>query len=679
MAFLYPAFLFGLLALSIPVIVHLFRFKRFKTIYFSNVAFLESVLQEEKAQSKLKHLLLLASRLLAILFFVMAFAGPYLESEDAASQTEGITRALYIDNSLSMDAPGMSLSLLDEAKQAGLSLAEGMDEQEDIYILTNDFEPISGYPLPKQEALFRIQELSVSPQSKTLENVIEKQRLSFTKEEKSALKQYIIASDFRKGFSFKNIELDSNERLLLLPVTPQSGGNASLDSAWLEEPFVRAGMRTNLHFSLSRNTLLNDEETPVAISLNNEGYASFRVRWNNRLKVDTAITLDVPESGTGSVLLTLQDEAIGYDNSLYASLQMKATCRVLEITDAAQETPAARAFGVDSFFTYVKTPGSNVSTEQLENAQFILVTSEKPLSEGLIFTLAEQAKRGKNVAFFPSSNSTDAWNSVFAAQGLPSYGRVDSSLHKIEGIDFKTPFYGDLFKEEPKKAGWPTVKNSVMLKTNGAGLPGVLLKSVKGDPLYVKSVVGKGNVFYASFGLNEKNSAFIKHPLFLPILYKSALYRESNKPLYFTIGSAKRISTDLEPTAENTLQIEGGENDPVLFLPEVVRLPGGGIELARLNPIKQPGFYRITGMNNQAEAIAFNYARAESGTAYLSQDSLLVLAQEQGIDASIITPESIQNGDLSALSQGPETLWRICILLTLLFLTAEVLITRFIP
>ena len=59
-----------------------------------------------------------------------------------------------------------------------------------------------------------------------------------------------------------------------------------------------------------------------------------------------------------------------------------------------------------------------------------------------------------------------------------------------------------LIKEEPKKAGWPTIKNSAVLKVNGAGLPGILLNSVKGDPLYVKSVVGKGNVFYASFGVN---------------------------------------------------------------------------------------------------------------------------------------------------------------------------------
>ena len=355
MAFLYPAFLFGLLALSIPVIIHLFRFKRFKTVYFSNVAFLESVLQEEKAQSKLKHLLLLASRLLALFFFVMAFAGPYLKSDETTSQTEGVLRALYIDNSLSMDAPGMSLSLLDEAKQAGLSLAEAMDEQGEIYILSNDFEPVSGYPLPKQEALYRIQELEVSPQSKKLESIIEKQRLTFSKEEKSALKQYIIASDFREDFSFKNIELDTNEQLLLLPLTPQSGGNASLDSAWIEEPFVRAGMRTKLHFSLSRNDLLKEEETPVAIQLNGESYASFRVRWNNRLKVDTAIVLDLSESNAGTLLLTLQDEAISYDNALFASLQMKASCHVLEISDATQETPAARAFGVDSFFTYIKT------------------------------------------------------------------------------------------------------------------------------------------------------------------------------------------------------------------------------------------------------------------------------------------------------------------------------------
>ena len=66
MKFAYPAVLFALFAVAIPIIIHLFNFRKFKKIYFSNVSFLREVKKESQSKSKLKHLLILASRILAI-------------------------------------------------------------------------------------------------------------------------------------------------------------------------------------------------------------------------------------------------------------------------------------------------------------------------------------------------------------------------------------------------------------------------------------------------------------------------------------------------------------------------------------------------------------------------------------------------------------------------------------
>ncbi|MFA6868191.1 MAG: BatA domain-containing protein, partial [Bacteroidales bacterium] len=77
MIFLYPSFLFGLFALVIPIIVHLFNFRKYKIFYFSNTQFLQSLQQQTKHQSQVKKLIVLALRLLAITAIVMAFARPY--------------------------------------------------------------------------------------------------------------------------------------------------------------------------------------------------------------------------------------------------------------------------------------------------------------------------------------------------------------------------------------------------------------------------------------------------------------------------------------------------------------------------------------------------------------------------------------------------------------------------
>ena len=54
-----PLFLLGLLALAVPIAVHLFNFRRYRKIYFSNVDYLEQLQSETRRQSRLRQLLIL--------------------------------------------------------------------------------------------------------------------------------------------------------------------------------------------------------------------------------------------------------------------------------------------------------------------------------------------------------------------------------------------------------------------------------------------------------------------------------------------------------------------------------------------------------------------------------------------------------------------------------------------
>ena len=74
MTFLYPSFLFGLLAVAVPVAIHLFNFRRIKKVYFTNVEFLQSVKTATNSFRKLKQWLILAARCLFVIFLVLAFA-----------------------------------------------------------------------------------------------------------------------------------------------------------------------------------------------------------------------------------------------------------------------------------------------------------------------------------------------------------------------------------------------------------------------------------------------------------------------------------------------------------------------------------------------------------------------------------------------------------------------------
>ena len=88
MQFVNPGFLFGLFAIAIPVIIHLFNFRRFRKVYFTNVEFIQELKKETQKQSRLKHLLILLLRILAIVALVLAFARPYIPVK------ENVIRAL---------------------------------------------------------------------------------------------------------------------------------------------------------------------------------------------------------------------------------------------------------------------------------------------------------------------------------------------------------------------------------------------------------------------------------------------------------------------------------------------------------------------------------------------------------------------------------------------------------
>ena len=59
MNFVYPLFLWALVALAIPIAIHLFNFRRVKRVYFTNVVLLKDVKTETNSFSRIKQFLIL--------------------------------------------------------------------------------------------------------------------------------------------------------------------------------------------------------------------------------------------------------------------------------------------------------------------------------------------------------------------------------------------------------------------------------------------------------------------------------------------------------------------------------------------------------------------------------------------------------------------------------------------
>lgn len=115
MGLLSPWWLAGLLAIGLPIYLHLLQQHRLDVVKFPSLQFFEKRTQSSVRQRRLKYLLLFALRVLMLLLLALLFAQPFLR-RDAASMTSNRHVVFLIDNSFSMRAS----NALDEAKkQAG--------------------------------------------------------------------------------------------------------------------------------------------------------------------------------------------------------------------------------------------------------------------------------------------------------------------------------------------------------------------------------------------------------------------------------------------------------------------------------------------------------------------------------------------------------------------------------
>lgn len=129
MSFLAPSLLWGLLAATIPVLIHLISNRRTKRMDFSAVRFIKELEHDTIRKLKLRQIILLVLRTLAVIALVLSFARPvkigYFPLVGSIGQSTRI--AMLFDNSASMNANVERTSLLDRSKETAMNLLRNLE------------------------------------------------------------------------------------------------------------------------------------------------------------------------------------------------------------------------------------------------------------------------------------------------------------------------------------------------------------------------------------------------------------------------------------------------------------------------------------------------------------------------------------------------------------------------
>ncbi len=161
MDLLRPAFLWGLLAVALPLVLHLLGRRRVRTVPVGVLRFLERARARAEARWRIRQWLLLAARMAALGALTLLYAGPGCVSE-ARREGPGVW-VLVVDRSPSMGAARGGRSAMDRAREAlGRVIARAGPEDRFWIVTTHEADDPVG-PLPGREAQEAVGALEPAP------------------------------------------------------------------------------------------------------------------------------------------------------------------------------------------------------------------------------------------------------------------------------------------------------------------------------------------------------------------------------------------------------------------------------------------------------------------------------------------------------------------------------------
>ena len=176
MSFLYPLFLVAGISLAIPVLIHLFNLRKYKTVFFPHTRFLKNIQLNSRKQSEVRYKWLLAMRLLFLASLVLAFAQPFFNKNNVNTGARKL-QVIYLDNSYSMSLKNKARSMLDIAKVAARKQVQHAVPGTKFILLTND-KPASYRSEPADKVVSEINNTDVTASSKTVNQVLATARVS---------------------------------------------------------------------------------------------------------------------------------------------------------------------------------------------------------------------------------------------------------------------------------------------------------------------------------------------------------------------------------------------------------------------------------------------------------------------------------------------------------------------
>lgn len=704
MTFLNALMLFGLVAVAVPIVIHLFHRQRVSAVDFSSVIFIRDHQQQRSRTLRLRELLLLLLRTFIVLLLVLAFARPVIAGLVGALLGSSVERrsvfAIVLDNSYSMSAGRYGDTPFNAARSEAGRIVDAMQQGDEGLIIMTAAPPraVPSVPTDRIEALAaHLAEAEVSQSSGDIDGAVRLARRKLSGIV-SADKSIYLLTDLQRNdwdnLAESESEAPSESRvpIYLYPFEAGRVENASVDEVSVSEGllirnqperFVATFTYRNSNATSANRTgqagqTRRTREVRLVINGQNRDSRQVTAETGAAGSVQFSVVIDTPGRYTGYV--ELDEDDVAADNRRYFTLDVPGAFGVSAIGQSESTyfiEQVLRPSGGLVTPVDVQTASADVLNSDLYETGVLIVDGGVELTPARLSSLERYVSSGGGVLVFlgeglePAAYGNSFFTAVFGCSVTGRRGTPGgkTSFHRMDQVDSEHP----LFRFDGRYAESLSIGDARFYASfavdAGVGAR-VIARFMDGTPAVLEGRSGSGRALLVASDLNTGWSDLALRSAFVPFMHRSVRYLHPSVTVaeggHLSGGPVVRPVTGLRADAVLYLAYPSGRTETVN-----ARTGRHGITV-EVPDTKQPGVYMLWEGDAAVQAFAVNPDTRESDLArYTPAEAAGMFSA--GTDVVLMdpadTPDVPRDGDFS--NAGGYEIWKSLIVFAMALIAVE--------
>ena len=664
---LVPAFLAGLAALVIPIVLHLRHRDKDRPQRFPSLMFLEQLPIRTAERRRITDWPLLLLRVLALALLALAFARPIWSREAAAERSQRVRAVVVLlDRSLSMGHRDVWPAAVDSARRVIASL--GASDRVALVLFDDEADVVQSFTTEKRAALAALARATPAPRGTRYAAALRAARQLALRAGDATPEVVIITDLQRSGVSgVVGLDLPNGLSVRTIAVGAKSASNTSVASVGIHrivEP-LRTMLSVDTRIASREGNASRTAHATLTLNGRPTGRRDVVLPATGDVRVVFEPVLLPAGRVRGSV--SLDNDALAADDTFHFAFSADDALKVLLVApdDAVGDETLfferALAVGRAPAVRIERVRAGTLDARSLERAAMVMLWDSPPPVGSAGIALTDWVRGGGGLAI--------AAGRRFPAR-MPATPLLPAAVNGMaDRLTDRGGSLGDVRFDHPLFAAFRSAPSALsaarfLRYPRFEPVPGadVIARFDDGLPAVVERREGLGRIVLIGAPLDTRSGDFPVQSAYLPFLARLVLY------------TSGRDATTLARSTGQSWLLPGTLGEPAVLTPAGAIIRPARDTVGSTVALRESGVYALYEGRVQGEPVGFlavNAPTNESDLTPVDARELLL-----GVRQSAASADASSDAPTPAEIEGRQRLWRILLVVVALLLLAETFVAN---